>query len=255
MMDEQTRVVVVTGAAGGIGQAVVRAFVSSGWRVVGVDRSEPALTPSGARFMKADLSQPDEVRRVFRNVAAHEMRLDALVNNAAVQLCCALEDIDVEAWDHTMAVNVRAPVLAVQEALALFGRGAAVVNVASVHAFATSVHMTAYAASKGALTALTRALALELAPRGVRVNALAPGAVDTEMLRAGLVRGQVSAPTPEVLLERLASRVPSGRVGEPEEIADLIVLLADSDRSGYVTGQTLVVDGGALAMLGTEPAP
>ena len=126
----------------------------------------------------------------------------------------------------------------------------AVVNVASVHAFATSAGAAPYAASKGAIVALTRAAALEWAP-DVRVNAVAPGAVDTGMLRQGVQRW---AP-PEAVdaeLERLAARIPLGRIGRPEEIAEAILFLADGRRSSFITGQVLVADGGALARLSTE---
>ena len=121
-----------------------------------------------------------------------------------------------------------------------------IVNVSSVHAIATSESMAAYAASKGAVLALTRAMALELAPDGIRVNALLPGAVDTPMLRAGLARW------PDIGVNQLASRIPLGRIGKPDEIAQAALFLSDNERASFITGQALVVDGGATARLGTE---
>jgi glucose 1-dehydrogenase len=125
------------------------------------------------------------------------------------------------------------------------------VNVSSVHAVATSPNVTAYAASKGALLALTRAAAIEMAPFGVRVNAVLPGAVDTPMLRAGVLREDPDADV-EVALKQLAERTPLRLVGDPSDIAEGILFLADGGRSRFVTGQVLVIDGGATACLSTE---
>ena len=112
--------------------------------------------------------------------------------------------------------------------------------------------IAAYAASKGALLALTRALAIELAPDSIRVNAVLPGAVDTPMLRSGLTRGHLQGANVQELMQDLGRRTVMGRVGRPEEIAQAILFLADGDRSSFMTGQTLVVDGGATARLSTE---
>jgi NAD(P)-dependent dehydrogenase (short-subunit alcohol dehydrogenase family) len=131
------------------------------------------------------------------------------------------------------------------------GQGA-VVNVSSVHAVATSANIAAYAASKGGLLALTRAMAIEFAPDDIRVNAILPGAVDTQMLRAGLVRDHAGAGTMEERLENLARNTVNGRVGRPEEIAHAIYFLADHVQSSFMTGQALIVDGGATARLSTE---
>jgi len=124
--------------------------------------------------------------------------------------------------------------------------------VSSVHAVATSVDIAAYAASKGASMALTRAMALEFARDGIRVNAILPGAVDTQMLRDGLGRRHVQGGGIEARLEDLGRRTVMGRVGEPEEIARTILFLADGEQSPFTTGQSLIVDGGATARLSTE---
>jgi NAD(P)-dependent dehydrogenase (short-subunit alcohol dehydrogenase family) len=152
-----------------------------------------------------------------------------------------------------MSNNLRSVFLGVQLAYPLLRvRRGAIVNVSSVHAIATSCNIAAYAASKGALLALTRAMALEFGPDGVRVNAILPGAVDTGMLRAGLNRGHVSGMDPEDLVRGLGKRHVMGRVGKPEEIGKAILFLADNERSSFMTGQALVVDGGATARLSTE---
>jgi len=124
--------------------------------------------------------------------------------------------------------------------------------VSSVHAVQTSANIAAYAASKGGLLALTRAMAIEFAPDNVRVNAILPGAVDTPMLRAGMDRGHVGDGNIHERLENLARKTVNGRVGQPREIASAIYFLADSNQSSFMTGQALVVDGGATARLSTE---
>jgi glucose 1-dehydrogenase len=126
------------------------------------------------------------------------------------------------------------------------------VNVSSVHAVATSADIAAYAASKGASQALTRAMALEFARDGIRVNAILPGAVDTPMLHAGLMRGHVQGASVEERMADLGRRTVMGRVGKPEEIARAILFLADSEQSSFMTGQSMIVDGGATARLSTE---
>jgi NAD(P)-dependent dehydrogenase (short-subunit alcohol dehydrogenase family) len=152
-----------------------------------------------------------------------------------------------------MASNLRSIFLTAREGYPLLraARGA-IVNVSSVHAVATSVEIAAYAASKGGSLALTRAMALEFARDGVRVNAVLPGAVDTPMLHAGLMRGHVQGGTLEERMADLASRTVMGRIGAPEEIARTILFLADSTQSSFMTGQSIVVDGGATCRLSTE---
>lgn len=247
------RVVLITGVARGIGRATARAFADAGWRVIGAGRRESESPPEVDRFIYSDVSQSDDMRRLFDEVEARESRLDALVNNAAMQICKPLLETTTEEWDLTMATNVRSVFLALQFAYPLLKRQrGAVVNVGSVHAVATSTNIAAYAASKGGLLALTRAAALELGRDGIRVNAVLPGAVDTDMLRCGLLRGHACSDDIEVLIREMGARHVMGRVGQPAEIGEVILFLADGDRSSFVTGQALVADGGATARLSTE---
>lgn len=249
-----SRVAVVTGAARGIGFATVHAFARAGWRTVGIDLQPPAAPlPSGCRFVRADVSDAGAVQQMFEALAAQEGRVDALVNNAAVQVCKPLVETSPEEWDTVMAVNLRAAYLTIRYAHPLLVQSAgAVVNVSSVHAVATSAGMAAYAASKGGLVALTRAVAIELAPQDVRVNAVLPGAVDTPMLRAGLQRAHLTATDEDAALQALAGRTVNGRVAQPAEIARVVVFLADVEQSTFMTGQALIVDGGATARLSSE---
>jgi glucose 1-dehydrogenase len=249
------RSVLITGAAGGIGRATVRHFASQGWRVFGVDRQAyPSGFPQGGAFIQADIADPDRMAAIFEELGRHTTVLDALVNNAAVQIAKPLLETSVEEWDAVMVANLRSVFLGVRLAhpmLKASGQGA-IVNISSVHALATSKNIAAYAASKGGLLALTRAMAIEFAPDGIRANALLPGAVDTQMLRAGLVRDHAGGGSTEERLENLARSTVSGKIGLPEEIAHAIYFLADHTQSSFMTGQALVVDGGATARLSTE---
>ena len=248
------KTVLVTGAGGGIGRACIHHFADKGWRVIGVDRSSFGDDfPKNGRFIKADISQPESVEQIFQQAREFNPTLDALVNNAAVQVAKPLIETTVEEWDSVMASNLRSVFLFVKLAYPLLkANGGAVVNVSSVHAIQTSANIAAYAASKGGLLALTRAMAIEFAPDKIRVNAILPGAVDTPMLRAGLSRGHVGHGDIQERLDNLARKTVSGKIGTPEEIAHAIYFLADNDQSSFMTGQSLVVDGGATARLSTE---
>jgi len=241
-------VAVVTGAAGGIGRATVQAFQQEGWYVVGIDRTGPEDSKADL-CLQADVAEPTDVDGAFAEVA-RSGHVAALVNNAALQITGTLVDTTPDEWDTVMASNVRSAFLTIGAVYPLMREhGGAIVNVSSVHAVATSPGISAYATSKGALVALTRAAAIELAPEAIRVNAVLPGAVDTPMLHAGLER---AAGTLQERIASLAARTPLGRIGSPNEIAQAILYLADPRRSSFVTGQTLIVDGGATVKLGTE---
>ena len=249
------RTVLVTGAGGGIGRACIHHFSEKGWRVIGVDRSDFGDDfPQNGRFIKADISHPDSVEQIFQQARDFHSTLDALINNAAVQVAKPLVDTTVEEWDSVMASNLRSVFLFVKLAHPLMkaAGGGAIVNVSSVHAVQTSANIAAYAASKGGLLALTRAMAIEFAPDNIRANAILPGAVDTPMLRAGLGRGHVNGGDILARLDNLARKTVNGRVGRPEEIAQAIYFLADEDQSSFMTGQALIVDGGATCRLSTE---
>jgi NAD(P)-dependent dehydrogenase (short-subunit alcohol dehydrogenase family) len=247
-------VVLITGAAGGIGSATATAFADAGWHVVGVDRQAAPNVPGGIhQFIASDIADEAASQMLFEELGRQVGRLDALVNNAAIQISKPLVATTPAEWDALMHVNLRAAYLAIRHAYPLLCQAAgAIVNVSSVHAVATSANIAAYAASKGALLALTRALAIELAPDQIRVNAVLPGAVDTAMLRAGLSRGHLAADDVDTQMHLLAQRTVNGRIGQPAEIAEAILFLADSRRSSFMTGQSLVVDGGATARLSTE---
>lgn len=247
------RLALITGAARGIGAATTELFAADGWEVVAVDKIEKAEVPQGASYWRVDLADPADVEDLFDRLTSNTTRLDALINNAAIQLNKPMLETTNEEWQRVQAINVQAIFAGSKLAHPLLREaGGAIVNVSSVHALATSVNVAAYAASKGSVLALTRAMALEFAAGGVRVNAVMPGAIDTEMLRAGLNRSHLLGDSLEAKLKALGARIALGRVGRPEEIARTILFLADSEQSSYITGAALVVDGGALARLSTE---
>ncbi len=247
--------ILITGAAGGIGRATVQLFAQKGWQVIGVDRSAYGEDfPADGHFIQADISCPEGLEAAFEQLQPLSAGLTALVNNAAYQIAKPLLKTSVVEWDAVMASNLRSVFLSAKLAHPLLAHngGGAIVNVSSVHAIQTSANIAAYAASKGGLLALTRAMAIEFAAQNIRVNAILPGAVDTPMLRAGLGRGHVGAGDIHERLENLARKTVNGRVGLPAEIAHAIYFLADGEQSSFMTGQALVVDGGATARLSTE---
>jgi 3-oxoacyl-[acyl-carrier protein] reductase len=218
-------VAIVTGAASGMGRACAERFLSEGWSVAALDRTEAAL--DGALSVQADVTDPAAaVERAVTELGP----LHAVVNAAGIYPPSTLESITVELYRRTFDVNVLGTLLVTQAAAPHLVDGAAVVNFASIDAFVPSPGQLVYCASKAAVVALTRSLALELAPR-VRVNALAPGWVDTPGNQA---TGRMEA--------ALAS-VPLGRAATPEEMAELVWFLATS--AGYVTGETLTATGGS----------
>ncbi|HEY7196977.1 MAG TPA: SDR family NAD(P)-dependent oxidoreductase [Gaiellaceae bacterium] len=243
------RCALITGATANIGAATARRFADEGARLLLVDRNPAveetaeAIRSAGgdATAVVADVSSPAEVDALAAACSERLGGLDVLVNNAAVHRVGAVAGFSVADWDETFAVNVRSCFLTVRAFLGLLrgSSAAAIVNTSSQVGLHGAPGATAYSASKGAVIAFTKALALELAPDGIRVNAICPGWVDTpfnapaiEMLggsdaHAGLVRRSV----------------PLGRQAEPEEIASATFFLA-SDASSYVTGQALPIDGG-----------
>ncbi|MCW5875540.1 MAG: SDR family oxidoreductase [Anaerolineales bacterium] len=252
-MDKRT--VLITGAAGGVGRAACELFAGQGWAVFGVDIQDPKpALPAGVEFSHVDAADPAQIEALAAALAPQlSGGLHALVNNAAVQLTKPLTETNPEEWDRVHAVNLRAPFLFTKALYsALQAARGAVVNVSSVHAEATSAEIGTYASTKGGLLALTRAMAIEFAPHGVRANAVLPGATDTPMLDAGLGRDHVAGGSLDERKADLADKILLKRLAAPAEIAQVIYFLADSERSSYITGQSIVADGGALVRLSSE---
>ncbi len=245
-----------TGAGGGIGRATVALFARKGWRVIGVDRFPlNGDFPADAHFIQADISYPESAELIFEQARAFSPVLHALVNNAAVQVAKPLIETTVEEWDAVMASNLRSVFLFVKLAYPLLvAAGGAIVNVSSVHAVQTSANIAAYAASKGGLLALTARDGNRIRPaehprqrHPARRGGYAHAARWPESRAVG--HGDIHE-----RLENLARKTVNGRVGKPEEIASAIYFLADDEQSSFMTGQALIVDGGATARLAPNNA-
>lgn len=249
-MSAQQRCVLVTGVLGGIGRAAASAFRAEGWQVIGTDRAVAEGPVDVDQLISIDLSEAGAVDTLVADLEID--RLDGLVNNAAVQPNLSITETPDEVWDEVMTTNLRAPFQLIRDlAPRLAQARGGIVNVSSVHALTTSAHVAAYAVSKGALVALTRTAAIDLAPLGVRCNAVLPGAVQTQMLFDGLTR-RPNERGAQGNFEDLQARTPLGFVARPDAVVPTIVHLVDRDRSPYTTGQTIVLDGGASVHLSTE---
>lgn len=234
----------VTGAAGAIGQAVVRRLAADGARVIGTDRRARPSTLPAIEWIEADLAETTERARL---VEAVPMPLDGLVHACGIVSTARSAEIDEAEWDRVVAVNVKAPFFLSRDLAPRLAGGASVVFVGSIAAYRGTPDAPAYAASKAALRNVAATLALDWAPRGIRVNCLAPGLVDTPMTDA---MNDVLAARRGVSLESVkASRetpIPLGRAASADEIASMVAVLLSSD-TAYVTGATLVGAGGLLA--------
>ena len=232
------KVCVVTGAAGGIGAATAAVFAREGARVVGVDLREHDV---GELSLQADLTDESAVADLYAR-AKHELgRIDVLFNNAGISPSddASVVDTSLDAWERVQAANLRSVFLCCKHGIphVLETGGGSVINTASfVAVLGSATSQISYTASKGGVLALSRELGVEFARRGVRVNALCPGPVDTPLLR------ELYAKDPEQAARRLV-HVPLGRFARAEEIANAVLFLA-SDESSYVNAATFVVDGG-----------
>jgi NAD(P)-dependent dehydrogenase (short-subunit alcohol dehydrogenase family) len=237
------KVAIVTGAARGIGLAVARKFVELGYRVALLDIDAPALEATARGFaagqalaIACDVADAAQVGAAVSRVQARFGRIDALVNNAGIAVFKPLLETTYEEWQRVMAVNLTGPFLCVQACAPLMLRngGGAIVNIASISGLRASTLRVAYGTSKAALMHLTRQQAVELGNRGIRVNAVAPGPVDTAMAK------QVHTPA---IRAGYHDAIPLNRYGSEREIAEAVVFLC-SDAASYINGQTLAADGG-----------
>jgi len=248
----QGRHALVTGAARGIGFAIAERFTAEGARVTLVDVLEDAGRESARRltnatFAVADVSNAGDVRRIVDDALARAGRIDILVNNAGILHASEFLELKEEDFDRVLRVNVKSMFLmgqAVAKSMVAAGVHGAIVNMSSVNAVLAIPTQVPYTVSKGAVGQLTKVMALALAPHGIRVNAIGPGTIATEMTK-GLQ-------TDEAARKRIMSRTPLGRLGEPSEIASIAAFLASDDAS-YLTGQTIYPDGGRLGLNYTMP--
>ena len=241
---EAPRVALVTGAGRGIGLATTRRFLAEGWRVALLDIDAALLeaamaalaAPEATLALACDVADAAAVFAAVQRAAAQFGRLDALVNNAGTAVFKPMLETTPEEWNRVLAVNLTGPFLCTQAAAPLMAEagGGAVVNITSISGLRASTLRVAYGTSKAALAHLTKQQAIELAALGIRVNAVAPGPVDTAMAKA--------VHTPEIRAD-YHDAIPLNRYGLEEELAEMIVFLC-GDRASYVTGQVIAVDGG-----------
>ena len=245
----KNKCILITGAQGDIGSACVEIFKEKGWNVIAVD-----VVSNSKDVLVCDISNSKDVERLVQKIEKDFGKLDGLVNNAAIQICKPIEHTSIEEWDKVFDTNLKACFWLMKSTLQLLKKSdsASIVNISSVHAVQTSKNIAAYAVSKGALSALTRNAAIEFAEFGIRVNSVLPGAVDTKMLRDGLQRDHVKGLTLDEKLNDLGKKHLLGRVGNSKEIAQAVFFFADASMSSFITGQSLVVDGGATVRLSTE---
>lgn len=247
----QGRVCIVTGAAQGIGEACARRFAREGAKVVIADvedaRGQALAQELQGLFVHCDVGDKAQVDTLVAQAMLTHGRIDVLVNNAGIFKAADFLDITEADYDAVLRVNLKGSFLvgqAVAREMAKVGAGA-IVNMSSVNAVLTIPSIASYNMSKGGINQLTRVMALSLADRGIRVNAVAPGTIATELAAKAVL-------TSEEAKARIMSRTPMKRLGEPWEVADVVAWLA-SDAASYVTGEIVVVDGGRMTLNYTVP--
>jgi 3-oxoacyl-[acyl-carrier protein] reductase len=246
-MEFENKIVVVTGGTRGIGRAIALHFAREGAKVVaaylqndlaaGALREEAKTLPGTVRTVKADVSGQAGAVALMEEAAGGESRIDVLVNNAGIIRDGYLAMMSDDDWDAVMRGNLD-PLFHCCKwgARKMIGnRKGAIINLSSISALTGTAGQTNYAASKGAAISFTKALARELGPMGIRVNAVAPGLIDTEMV-AGMKK---------TLVDNIVKSTALGRIGKPEEVAETVAFLA-SERAAYITGQCFVIDGGLI---------
>ena len=256
-IDYGGRVVLVTGAAQGIGRGIALEFAASGARVavVDVDREHGEATAraaaergGGAVFIAADLGITDDCRRAAAAAAAHFGAIDVLINNVGIQSTDSyrtVEDTPEELWDRILAVNLKSHFLMAKYCIPEIRKrgGGVVINVASVQGLQSMPQVPAYAASKGGIMSLTRQMSIDYAKEGIRVLAVNPGTIDTPLVQ----EAAAATDDPAAALAMFARNQPLGRLGRPEEIGRAMVFLA-SEHAGFMTGEYVNVDGGVMAI-------
>ncbi len=238
---QQQKAAIVTGGASGIGAAVVRRLHDAGYAVAVLDMQEPAAGARGL-MIHTDVSDETEVRLAIEQAAAEFGRLDALVNNAGIEIHGPVTELTAAQWDRQTAVNLRSVFLCSKYAIPHMPRGGAIVNISSVHASVSWPNCPAYDAAKAGMIGLTRAMAVDHGPAGIRVNAICPGYIDTPLLRRSLS----AAGDWEQTAAEIARWHPARRIGTPDDVAEAVLFLA-SDAARFITGTSLVVDGGLTA--------
>jgi 3-oxoacyl-[acyl-carrier protein] reductase len=245
-IDLSGKIALITGGSSGIGRACSRLFSQSNATVViNYEEKKKAeaeellqiIVDSGheADIIQADISRPEEVEALFEFIRKKYGKLDILVNNAGMALDRLLLLTEPSEWDRTHDINLKGPYLCTKYAaeIMMAGHSGKIINISSISALRGTSRLASYASSKGGLVSFTKACAVELAGKGIHVNAVAPGVIKSDMTRLAIKRAG----------DNILERIPAGRYGTPDDTAGLVVFLA-SEHSDYITGQTISVDGG-----------
>jgi NAD(P)-dependent dehydrogenase (short-subunit alcohol dehydrogenase family) len=241
-MPAKNKTAIVTGAGQGIGRGIALAMAQAGYNVVVSDvnqvnaaavAAELQNLKIGAVAMVCDVSKKSEVEAMFKQTVEQFGNLDVLVNNAGIYPFVPFAKMSELDWDKVMSVNLKSIFLTSQAAAAIMPEGGRIINISSIASLVGFEGLTHYCASKGGINGFSRALALELAHKKITVNVVAPGAISTPG----------AAQTDQKILQQTIGMIPLSRMGQPEDIANAVVFLAD-EKSNYITGQVIVVDGG-----------
>ncbi|HLA02548.1 MAG TPA: SDR family oxidoreductase [Aestuariivirga sp.] len=249
-MKLKNRIAIITGAARGIGLACAERFVTEGAHVIIVDVLDEIgkveAKRLGATYMHCDVSKSSDVNAVVAAVVKQHGAVDILLNNAAISISGDFLEISESDYDKVLDINLKGSFLMLQACAREMVKQAAgsIINMSSVNDTLAIPSIVSYCVAKGGISQLTRATSISLAPHGIRVNAIGPGSIMTDMLK--------SVVNDKAAMARVMSRTPMGRVGNPSEIASIAVFLA-SDDSSYVTGQTIYADGGRMPLNYTVP--
>lgn len=241
-MEKVNKVAIVTGAGRGIGKSIASVLAREGYDVIVSDIDQAGCIAVASSIsdkygvkslgIRCDISKKSDVKKLFTSVMKKMGRLDILVNNAGIFPFVPFSSMEEKDWDKVMDINLKGTYFCIKESLALLGEGGRIINISSIAASVGFEGLVHYCASKGAIDSMTRALALELSPKKITVNAVAPGAIATPGAKAD-----------KRATDNTIKMIPLSRMGEGEDIAEAVAYLA-SEKASYVTGQVLIVDGG-----------